>query len=226
MSCGTGTLVKSTKWAITLTACSCRCWSCPECASRRQWRCEQEIIAGEPNIFITFGCQPDRYDSPEEARADMGRAMPKLAKRIRRQWPDFDFQYATYCEAFKSGWPHFHIACRSHYIPQKWLAQQLKELLGAPVCWIEHAGTPKQIAKYLCKYLVKAPHQFGKSKRYFYSQGYLPAPVFDESRKRTPMVVKWYRDTLQQVVAQITTADVIPIYDGPDRVLLVRLPDP
>jgi len=226
VSCGTGTLVKSTAWAITLTSCSCRCWSCSDCGPRRQWQCEQEIVAGEPTTFITFGCQPNRYNSPEEARADMGRAMSKLAKRIRREWPDFDFQYAAYVEAFKSGWPHFHIACRAPYIPQPWLAKQLEELLGAPVCWITTAGTPKQVAKYLCKYLVKAPHQFGKSKRYWYSQNYRPQAVFDSCELKPLATFRYSREHISQIVAEMASPALMPIRIKDDTVMLVRVAEP
>jgi len=222
VSCGRGTLVKYLRDAIVCTSCRCRCWSCPTCAPLRRWQCEQEIIAGEPETFMTLGCVASRYESPDEARADMGRAMPKLAKRIRRKWPDKEFEYAVYVEAFKSGYPHFHIACRATFIPQDWLSEQWGDLIGAPVVHLRHAGTPNQIARYLCKYLVKAPHQFGKAKRYWYSQGYRPRPVFDESRRRRHVTVKWSRDHIQATIASLAHHRLIPLWNGPDHCVLAQ----
>lgn len=220
--CGKGCLVKVTPRAIDITACSCRCWSCEKCAPLRQWRCEQDIIAGEPTTFITLGCRPSRYESPDEARADMGRCFAKLAKRIRRKWPNHEFEYAAFWEAFKSGWPHVHIACRATYLPQKWLSKQWKNLLDAPVVHLRKAGTARQIAKYLCKYLTKQPHQFGKAKRYYYSQGYRSTPVMDDCRKRPPAQIRWVRDPLAVVVAQEMREGAFPIQVNAGRVLLVR----
>jgi len=226
VSCGKGTLVKYLRDAIVCSACSCRCWSCPDCGPKRRWRCEQEIITGEPSTFITLGCLPSRYDSPEEARADMGRAMPQLVKRIRRKWPDKEFEYAVYVEAFKSGWPHFHIACRAEYIPQPWLSKQWRDLIDAPVVWIEQAGTPAQIANYLCKYLTKDPHQFGTAKRYWYSQNYRTRPVMDEAARKRRFVVKWSRDHIQATVASLSHHSLIPIWNGPDRCVLAQARPP
>lgn len=219
---GRGLLVKRTAHVIEISACACHCWSCEKCGPIRQWRCEQEIIAGEPTTFITLGCRTGNYDTPEEARAHMGQAMPKLAKRIRRRWPAHEFEYAVYVEAFKKGYPHFHIACRAPYIPQKWLSKQWKALIDAPVVHLRTAGTARQIAKYLCKYLVKQPHQFGKAKRYWYSQNYRPMPVLDRRRSSEKADFYWRNNTLQQQVAIEMHEGAFPIVQTADRVLLDR----
>jgi len=220
---GRGLLVKRTSRVIDITTCACNCWPCETCGPLRQWRCEQDIIAGEPTTFITLGCLPSLYENEEEASVAMRKALPILVKRIRRKWGPRSFEYACYVEAFKTGWPHFHLACRAPYIPQKWLSEQWGDLTGAPVVWIETAGTAKQIAKYLCKYLTKAPVQFGKGKRYWYSQNYRPSPVLDRRRGDEDAEFYWTNNTIQQQVAIEMHEGAFPIVVNDDRVLLDRV---
>lgn len=219
---GRGLLVKRTAWSIEISKCACGCWPCENCGPYRQWRCEQEIIAGEPTTFITLGCRTTLYNSPEEASVAMRRALPKLVKRIRRKFGKRSFEYACFVEAFKLGYPHFHLACRCPYIPQDWLSDQWRDLLDAPVVDIRTGGTPLQIAKYLCKYLVKAPVQFGKGKRYWYSQGYRPSPVLDRRRSSEEAEFYWRNNHMQQQVAIEMHEGAFPIVETADRVLLDR----
>ncbi len=94
--------------------------------------------------------------------------------------PNGRLEYLVVIEAHASGWPHLHILCRSIWIGQKWLSEQLNELLGSPVCYIQRVTKRAAVSAYVAKYCGKCVHKFGTTKRYWQTQGY--------------QVVKWERD--------------------------------
>lgn len=75
-------------------------------------------------------------------------------------------------EATKLGWPHLHIMMRSRFIPQEWISNEMAEITGSPVVWIERIDQQSKIASYIAKYCGKDPHRFGKTKRYWQSADY------------------------------------------------------
>lgn len=78
--------------------------------------------------------------------------------------------YMAFLEATKAGEPHLHILLRCPYIPQDWISEQMRDLIGAGVCWIEKIGSTKRAIRYVTKYVTKAPAQFGATKRYWVSR--------------------------------------------------------
>lgn len=80
--------------------------------------------------------------------------------------------YMAFAEETEKGEPHLHILLRTKYIPQRWLSQQMAELLNSPVLWIEKIKSVKSTIAYVAKYVTKAPAQFGKSRRYWVSRYY------------------------------------------------------
>lgn len=117
---------------------------------------------------------------------------PIKAKKIRK------IHYMAFAEETKLGEPHLHILLRTHFIPQAWLSQQMKELLQSPVVWIEKVHTERAAIAYVTKYVTKQPAQFGNSKRYWCSKYYRLRT------KRTPPIIEMNRRN-SQVVRQSFT---------------------
>jgi hypothetical protein len=88
------------------------------------------------------------------------------AGRIKR------LHYMAFAEETQNGEPHLHILLRTVFIPQRWISQQMQEIIASPITWIEKVKGPKAAIAYVTKYVTKAPAQFGKSKRYWMSRWY------------------------------------------------------
>lgn len=80
--------------------------------------------------------------------------------------------YLAFLERTKRGEPHLHILIRAPYIPQDWLSEQMTDLLGSPVVWIEAIKGSKHAIAYVTKYVTKAPAQWGNKKRYWQSRNW------------------------------------------------------
>jgi hypothetical protein len=78
--------------------------------------------------------------------------------------------YFAFLERTKAGEPHLHILLRCPFVPQDWLSEQLDEMIGAPICWIEAIANTKAAVSYVTKYVTKEPAQFGNRKRYWHSK--------------------------------------------------------
>jgi len=80
--------------------------------------------------------------------------------------------FFAFVERTKRGEPHLHILLRMPYIPQDWIAEQMGELAGSPICWIEQIRQTRQAVNYVTKYVAKEPAQFGRCKRHWCSRGW------------------------------------------------------
>lgn len=95
--------------------------------------------------------------------------------RITRKTPANEIKhlhYMAFNEATKNGEPHLHILLRTKYIPHKWIADQMNDLIGSFRVWVEKIKTTKAAIGYVSKYISKAPAQFGRSRRYWLSRFY------------------------------------------------------
>jgi len=88
------------------------------------------------------------------------------AKRIKKM------HYMAFAEETENGEPHLHILLRTVFIPQAWIAQQMREIMQSPIVWIEKIKGPRAAIAYVTKYVTKAPAQFGRSRRYWVSRWY------------------------------------------------------
>jgi len=80
--------------------------------------------------------------------------------------------YMAFAEETENGEPHLHILLRTVFIPQEWISQQMRQIINAPIVWIERIKSAKTAIAYVSKYVTKAPAQFGKSRRYWVSRWY------------------------------------------------------
>jgi hypothetical protein len=100
-------------------------------------------------------------------------------------------------ERHKSGEPHLHILCRSEWIPQKWLSDEMRRLTGAFIVDVRRTYSPSECAAYCTKYVGKDPAIYGNCKRYWASQDYeLDPPAKDDERDNDGVTFEVYKGDL------------------------------
>lgn len=169
MLCSEISLVKRCPKQPEATILRCRSWSCEHCVEYRRRQLKRLARAGKPTSFITLTVNPATMDNPDERARALVHAWRLIVKRAKRQFKLTSLPYLTVIEATKNGEPHLHILARLRWLPQKWLSEQCAELLQAPIVWIERINAEAKIAAYVAKYIGKAPHKFGGTKRYWRS---------------------------------------------------------
>ena len=92
----------------------------------------------------------------------------------------------------------------------------MRELIGAPIVFIEAVTSERHAARYIAKYLGKDPEQFGKQNRYFASRKWEQAGA-DEATEETWDKEGWeyargerYTDLVQNLVSQGYYPQVLP----------------
>lgn len=124
---------------------------------------------------------------------------PIKANRIQK------IHYMAFAEETEAKEPHLHILLRTHYIPQRWISQQMDELLQSPIVWVERIKSAGSAIAYVTKYVTKAPAQFGKSRRYWCSKFYQVKNKFKAAeivmnRRNSQMVKQSFRDFVTEIV--------------------------
>jgi hypothetical protein len=132
--------------------------------------------------------------------------------------------YMAFPEETEDHQPHLHILLRTKYIPQRWISQQMMDLIKSPIVWIEKVKGAKSAIAYVTKYVTKAPAQFGKSKRYWCSRFFRvtgrdkpDVPVF--SRRNSQLI----HQPFSELVREIVTKGSIPIPLTTTEILLLSM---
>jgi len=172
MFCGEAALVKHGVDRRLVVTLRCRSWSCEECRPRRRRKLIRQFVAGSPDTFITLTSNPAYFIDAEHRCREMKDAWKVVVKRACRKYGYRSIPYGVAVEATDAGEPHLHILARCKWIDQKWLSEQMEELLGAPIVDIRRVRGAKMAARYLAKYMGKKPHQFGTCKRYHFTRDY------------------------------------------------------
>lgn len=153
--------------AVTL---HCRSWSCEICHPRRCRELMALAHSGKPNTFITLTVDPSRGSSAETRAAALVAAWRLVLKRAKKRYSYAKVPFLAVFEATRRGEPHLHILCRVPWIDQRWLSDQMADLIGAPIVDIRRVRSKAKIAAYVAKYVGKAPHRFKGTKRYWRTQ--------------------------------------------------------
>lgn len=132
-----------------------------------------EATAGKPNVFITLTSNPAVEGSADLRAQLLVEAWRKVVRRAKAKYKLKTFQYLAVFEQTKKGEPHLHILCRMKWIDQAWLSQQMKELNGAPIVWVERIRSKRKVANYCAKYCGKDPKSFRRCKRYWRTMDYM-----------------------------------------------------
>lgn len=179
MFCGSQAIVQSSHWGQVACPVKCRRWGCPNCQEWRQRCLMARCIEGKPNRFISFTCRRGRYATEAETAKAMTWAWRTIIQRWRRLNPWHKCEYIAVFEPHKSGWPHMHILWKGHWLSQKWLSEQAKQLLDSPIQDVRLVRDAKHAAFYVAKYFSKEPQKFGTCKRYWTSKNWPKLKVID-----------------------------------------------
>lgn len=195
MLCSEVHLVKSDDEWTEIKPLPCNRWSCEYCGPRRKFQLIAQACAGEPNKILTLTVNPAKGTGPNDRRDMLHDAWKRLVKRILRKMKWKKLPYMAFLERTKRGEPHLHILLRCGYIPQAWIAEQMRAMIGAPICWIEQIKSTKKAINYVSKYVAKEPAQFGNRKRYWVSQGWEINPASEPDRpKFDPLTTRVIRE--------------------------------
>jgi len=146
--------------------------------------------SGNPNRFLTLTINPSIGESPEARLKLLSNAWRTIVKRLRRLWGRDTIHYLAVVEATKAGEPHLHILLRSPFIDQRMLSDAMSELVQSPIVDIRKVRNPRDVIRYIAKYLTKDNHHFGTSKRYWKSKNY-EAPYEPSEEVQAHIQIPW-----------------------------------
>lgn len=170
--CGGWSIAKHQGALIEARTLFCRAWTCPDCGPRRASALSRFAVDGAPTTFLTLTVNPAVGESPDTRAQALSDAFKVIIKRARRRFTKEAIEYLAVFEETKRGEPHLHILLRAPFIPQRWLSEQMNELISAPVVDIRRVGHKRNAARYVAKYVGKGPKPFAAMKRYWSSKGY------------------------------------------------------
>lgn len=184
--CGGWSLVSNDTRGTRAITLWCRSWCCVDCAPFRAAALKRMGMEGKPTTFITLTVNPAHGQDRQERARQLSDAWKIVVKRARRKFTKAPLEYLAVFEETKKGEPHLHIIARAPYIPQKWLSDQMMELIEAPIVDIRKVHKAKEAAKYISKYVGKGPKAFASLKRYWQSKGWAPAQTKPDRRIGDP----------------------------------------
>lgn len=195
MLCSEVQLVKRQFDQIEIKPLPCNRWSCELCGPRRRFQLIAQAVCGEPNKILTLTVNPKFGASALERRDMLHDSWKRLVKRILRKYKWSKLPYMAFLEKTKAGEPHLHILLRCGFIHQRWISEQMRQLNGAPIVWIEQVKSTKKAVNYVSKYVSKEPAQFGNRKRYWVSRGWeLNVPETPEREPFDPLTTRVVRE--------------------------------
>lgn len=163
-----------------------------------------------------FQLQPEkRWRLAGEPRKD---DIERRVRRITSKTPPGEIKtvpYFAFLERTKRGEPHLHILLRLPFVPQDWISEQMADLAGSPVVWIEAIKGTKHAVAYVTKYITKEPAQWGNRKRYWRSrnwalnQGDQDAPAWERCKDVEVMRIRW-REYAQNKARERWTFETTP----------------
>jgi hypothetical protein len=192
VACGDYSLRRDGLHSGDCRAAWCRSWGCPPCAAKRSVKLIDEGKAGKPNRFVTLTIRRLKHQSPNVAAKCLVLAFQTSMKRWQRLRPGNRAEYFAVFEATKNGYPHLHVLWRGPWLDQRWLSAQMAELIGSPIVHVEQVQDARKAARYVAKYLGKAPHRFGTCKRYWHSRSWSLAPAWEPEAAPEPGMTWWH----------------------------------
>lgn len=172
MYCTDLTFVNHSDTAGTINALRCKKWDCPHCRPVNRQRVMRKAAEGHPNLFMTLTCDPERYETPEEAARDMKRGLVALRRRIERKWKVKNIPFIVVYERTKKGWPHMHLLMRAPYMHWKVLRGMWNDITGAFEVDVREIKKRSSVLFYVTKYIGKDLARFEGCKRWWRSHNY------------------------------------------------------
>lgn len=131
----------------------CRRWSCSYCRHVNLKKLIRRIKLGNPTKLLTLTSWPRPGETAAEVYDRHRPQIRRLIQLIRRT--GVSFEACIICEQTVKGMPHWHLVCKTHYLPQKWLSDTWLSLTGSRVVDIRSIKNPRHAACYVAKYVVK-----------------------------------------------------------------------
>ena len=181
LECGSYVAMRWEEPHLIAVPLRCKMWECEACGPRRKRKLVAEVLSGSPLTFITLPTRFIANADPDQQAVNMSHAFQTLVKRLRRRKQTPEFEYVAIFEQTKKGWPHLHILTRTPYIPKHWLSKNWNELTGSYIVDVRKITDPTIAARYVAKYVGKAPHHFQGTKRYRFSMKYRPPSPGDQA---------------------------------------------
>lgn len=173
MSYCTGlSIVKDYAGHKTIATLRCKRWSCPDCGPRRALDLRWRARNARPTKFLTLTIRKGMFPTPDEQAAQMVEGWKLLRQYLCRLYGWKAIPFIAIFEKHKSGWPHLHILMRCDYVPQRVIRDWWQARFQSHMVWIEKIDSPAKAAKYISKYVSKAPEAFAHCKRYWASHDY------------------------------------------------------
>jgi hypothetical protein len=178
----------------------CASWDCDHCAEDKRAALIAKLIGGNPDVAWTVTTVVGSYGDPVKARNAMVAAWQdfidsEVQRRKLKRPP-----YGIVIEAGEGAWPHMHILMRHWYIDFHRLQEWMQRRLKAHRVHFDLLRDPKAGAKYMGKYLGKAPHRFGTGKRYWFTQNWDQRPPHQPWREKRPGERHWIFPLLWHVI--------------------------
>ncbi len=158
--------------AYVLIALTCKRWGCRYCGERRASLLASKVAEAKPNRLITLTINPKFHETPLSAYKSTTRKVSELSKKVRKLHGSFE--YLRVLEVTKKGWPHYHLVCRSKYIPQYLLSEIWASLTGAPIVDVRMIRKHQSVYRYVLKYLCKQKYIPWTDRRVSWSRGFFP----------------------------------------------------
>lgn len=205
--CLSNTLVKTEPTHKTLYCLKCRSWGCETCAPERAYQLRKLCKSGKPNKFLTLTIRFQDGDSPDQAAQELARAWRLLRIRMCKRWGLRQIPFIAVWEATKRGAPHLHIFMRTRYIHQKWISEQMDDLIGSPIVNVQKIKDQRKATNYVTKYITKDAKRFNGCKRYWRSQNW---DITKEQKEKEPppWTITWTQTGLPLIQS-------LAIYDRP-----------
>lgn len=169
----------------------CRAWTCDVCSEDRKRQLIAIAQGGEPNRLITLTSRRSQTKDAAHAATNMVRAWRLVRRNYRRAHPNDTLEFLAIFEQTQLGWPHLHVLARSKFIEQRWLSAEMLRLTDSPIVDVRAVTNKRAAARYVSKYIAKAPGKFGTLKRYWHSNAWTTEPYEKQKSKQ-----QWDRQNL------------------------------
>lgn len=156
----------------TVASLKCRRWQCPDCGPRRTRDLRDRCRRAATTIFLTLTIRQGFAATPDAQAVELAKGWRMLRQYILRKMGWRKLPFIAVIEKHKSGWPHMHLLLRCKYVPHQLIRAWWVERFNSPRIWIEAINNEVKAARYLSKYLAKAPHAFEGTKRYWASHDF------------------------------------------------------
>lgn len=184
-------MVKQFVTHSTVSPLRCRCWHCENCVGGRLRELAELCKAGRPTTFLTFTVRAVDDDRQGERAKLIKWAWTNLRRLICRHYKTTHIPFVAIFEQTERGEPHLHILARMGFVDQKWLSAQWERMTGAFRVDIRAIRSQRGIARYVSKYVSKAPVMWAGTKRYWRSLDWIVDPEAAPA-DQPPSHVSWY----------------------------------